>query len=65
MERPSVRQITEKLGWFRHPSRSEYDLAIYGAGPAGLSASVYGASEGLKYGCPKNETGAYSPRQIA
>jgi len=46
MERPSVRQITEKLGWFRHPSRSEY--AIYGAGPAGLSASVYGASEGLK-----------------
>ena len=48
MERPTVRQITEKLGWFRHPSRSEYDLAIYGAGPAGLSASVYGASEGLK-----------------
>jgi thioredoxin reductase (NADPH) len=48
MERPTVRQITEKLGWFRHPSRAEYDLAIYGAGPAGLSASVYGASEGLK-----------------
>jgi thioredoxin reductase (NADPH) len=48
MERPTVRQVTEKLGWFRHPSRSEYDLAIYGAGPAGLSASVYAASEGLK-----------------
>jgi hypothetical protein len=48
MERPSVRQITEKLGWFRNPSRSEYDLSIYGAGPAGLSAAVYGASEGLK-----------------
>jgi len=48
IERPSVRQITEKLGWFRNPSRSEYDLAIYGAGPAGLSASVYGTSEGLK-----------------
>jgi thioredoxin reductase (NADPH) len=43
-----VRQVTEKLGWFRHPSRSEYDVAIYGAGPAGLSASVYAASEGLK-----------------
>jgi len=28
MERPTVRQITEKLGWFRNPSRSEYDLAI-------------------------------------
>ena len=48
MECPSIRQITEKLGWFQNPSRSEYDLAIYGAGPAGLSAAVYGASEGLK-----------------
>ncbi len=48
MEHPTVRQITEKLGWFRNPSRSEYDLSIYGAGPAGLSAAVYGASEGLK-----------------
>jgi thioredoxin reductase (NADPH) len=48
MERPTVRQIVEKLGWFRNPSRTEYDLAIYGAGPAGLSAAVYGASEGLK-----------------
>jgi thioredoxin reductase (NADPH) len=28
--------------------QSEYDVAIYGAGPAGLSAAVYGASEGLK-----------------
>lgn len=27
---------------------TEYDLAIYGAGPAGLSAAVYGASDGLK-----------------
>ncbi len=48
LECPTVRQITEKLGWFRTPSRSEYDLAIYGAGPAGLSAAVYGASDGLK-----------------
>jgi thioredoxin reductase (NADPH) len=48
LEHPTIRQITEKLGWFRNPSRSEYDLAIYGAGPAGLSAAVYGASEGLK-----------------
>jgi thioredoxin reductase (NADPH) len=48
MEHPTVRQIIEKLGWFHTPSRTEYDLAIYGAGPAGLSAAVYGASEGLK-----------------
>lgn len=44
---PTIRQITEKLGWFHDPSRAKYDLAIYGAGPAGLSAAVYGASEGL------------------
>ena len=48
MDRPTIRRISQKLGWFRDPSLSEYDLAIYGAGPAGLSAAVYGASEGLK-----------------
>jgi thioredoxin reductase (NADPH) len=47
-ECPTVRQIVEKLGWFHRPSSAEYDLAILGAGPAGLSAAVYGASEGLK-----------------
>lgn len=47
MENPTIRRITETLGWFRDPSRSEYDLAIYGAGPAGLSSAVYGSSEGL------------------
>jgi len=49
LECPTIRQITEKLGWFHDPSRAKYDLAIYGAGPAGLSAAVYGASEGLTY----------------
>ncbi len=44
---PGIRQITEKLGWFSNPSLAQYDLAIYGAGPAGLSAAVYAASEGL------------------
>jgi thioredoxin reductase (NADPH) len=48
LEHPTIRQITEKLGWFHTPSLAEYDLAIYGGGPAGLSAAVYGASEGLK-----------------
>jgi thioredoxin reductase (NADPH) len=48
MEQPSVRRITEKLGWFRDPARTEYDVAIYGAGPAGLSAAVYGAADGMK-----------------
>jgi thioredoxin reductase (NADPH) len=48
LENPTVRQLGEKLGLFNQPSRSDYDLSIYGAGPAGLSAAVYGASEGLK-----------------
>jgi thioredoxin reductase (NADPH) len=48
MENPSLQQIAEKLGWFRNPAHTEYDLAILGAGPAGLSAAVYGASEGLR-----------------
>ena len=48
LEHATVQQISEKLGLFRNPSQAEYDLAIYGAGPAGLSAAVYGASEGLK-----------------
>src|SRR5581483_12043939 len=42
VECPTIRQIIEKLGWFHDPSRREYDLAIFGAGPAGLSAAVYG-----------------------
>lgn len=48
LDSPTIRQITEKLGWFQKPSSAEYDLAILGGGPAGLSAAVYGASEGLK-----------------
>jgi thioredoxin reductase (NADPH) len=48
VENPTIRQIAEKLGWYRNPSHAEYDLAIYGAGPAGLSAAVYGSSEGLR-----------------
>ncbi|MFS0732968.1 FAD-dependent oxidoreductase [Microbacterium sp. 1P10UB] len=35
------------LGWVSPPRRAAYDLLIFGAGPAGLSAAVYGASEGL------------------
>lgn len=44
---PTEKEIGECLGWVTKPRFKEYDLAIYGAGPAGLSASVYAAFDGL------------------
>jgi thioredoxin reductase (NADPH) len=48
MADPTVEQLAQKLGWIHQPSYPTYDLTIFGAGPAGLSAAVYAASEGLK-----------------
>jgi thioredoxin reductase (NADPH) len=39
--------IAEAAGAQVRPKRGAYDLVVMGAGPAGLSAAVYGASEGL------------------
>ncbi|MFJ2543870.1 NAD(P)/FAD-dependent oxidoreductase [Microbacterium sp. NPDC087589] len=47
LEHPTPAQVASALGWVTPPSRSAYDLIIHGAGPAGLSAAVYAASEGL------------------
>jgi thioredoxin reductase (NADPH) len=43
----TVHDVAKHFGWIAQPQRTEYGLSIYGAGPAGLSAAVYGASEGL------------------
>jgi thioredoxin reductase (NADPH) len=48
MVNPTTEEVAKHLGWINKPTYSEYDLSIYGAGPAGLSAAVYAASEGLK-----------------
>jgi thioredoxin reductase (NADPH) len=45
---PSNAEIAEAAGATVDPQRSEFDLVIVGAGPAGLSAAVYGASEGFR-----------------
>ncbi len=45
---PDIRQISEKLGLSLQNTHELYDVVIIGAGPAGLSAAVYGGSEGLK-----------------
>lgn len=45
---PEPRQLAEHLGRPLSAAREVYDLVIVGAGPAGLAAAVYGASEGLR-----------------
>ena len=45
---PNSEALAEKLGLRTKASTQFYDLVIVGGGPAGLAASVYGASEGLK-----------------
>jgi thioredoxin reductase (NADPH) len=47
LRNPSNRQLAEVLGLRRPLEHAVYDLVIVGAGPAGLAAAVYGASEGL------------------
>ena len=48
LKQPSTDQVAARIGLKSHASRPAYDLVIIGAGPAGLAAAVYGASEGLK-----------------
>jgi thioredoxin reductase (NADPH) len=46
--RPELRRVAELLGLATEAASSEYDTVVVGAGPAGLAAGVYGASEGLR-----------------
>jgi thioredoxin reductase (NADPH) len=45
---PSDVAVAEAFGVPTRPERRGFDLVVVGAGPAGLSAAVYGASEGLE-----------------
>jgi len=48
LRNPSNRQLADAIG-IRQPLEDlVYDLVVVGAGPAGLAAAVYGASEGLR-----------------
>jgi thioredoxin reductase (NADPH) len=48
LRNPEPRQVAERLGRCLSAAYDVYDLVIVGAGPAGLAAAVYGASEGLR-----------------
>jgi thioredoxin reductase (NADPH) len=48
LDNATVRAVATRLGWIAAPRATAYDVSIYGAGPAGLSAAVYAASEGLR-----------------
>jgi thioredoxin reductase (NADPH) len=45
---PTIKAIAEKIDIKPQITNDIYDVVIIGAGPAGLAAAVYGASEGLK-----------------
>ena len=45
---PNFLTLADKVGLRTQATQPFYDMIIVGAGPAGLGAAVYGASEGLK-----------------
>ena len=47
MQAPSIAQVAVRIGMSEKAELPYYDLVVVGAGPAGLAAAVYGASEGL------------------
>ncbi|HEX8966917.1 MAG TPA: FAD-dependent oxidoreductase [Chloroflexota bacterium] len=47
LSQPTNEELAAKIGLATRAQLPSYDLVIVGAGPAGLAAAVYGASEGL------------------
>ena len=45
---PDPAEVAERIGLQTDEELAYYDLVVIGAGPAGLAAAVYGASEGLR-----------------
>jgi thioredoxin reductase (NADPH) len=47
LQNPTNREVSQSTGGPINPDQAHFDVIIVGAGPAGLSAAVYGASEGF------------------
>ena len=45
---PTDAELADQVGLSTAPAEDFYDIVVIGAGPAGLGAAVYGASEGLR-----------------
>ncbi len=48
LRNPSNKTLADEVGIHRPLEQTVFDLLVVGAGPAGLAAAVYGASEGLR-----------------
>src|SRR5580704_16074902 len=48
LRNPSNQALADEIGIHKPLEHTVYDLVVVGAGPAGLAAAVYGASEGLQ-----------------
>jgi thioredoxin reductase (NADPH) len=48
MVQPSTMELAQRIGLRTQAKEEFYDVVVIGAGPAGLAAGVYGASEGLR-----------------
>ncbi|MGB6688867.1 MAG: FAD-dependent oxidoreductase [Terracidiphilus sp.] len=45
---PDLEELAGRVGLSTHAAQDFYEMVVVGAGPAGLAAGVYGASEGLR-----------------
>jgi len=48
LKQPDIYTLAENIGTNPEITADVYDVVVIGAGPAGLAAAVYGASEGLR-----------------